>query len=173
MKLRAKKLQNHSHYGSSQTDDANYLIWKSCSEKSEAWQVEQKRLRDEANRKRSEAQVGIPKAETKERKATSSGSTLTRDYAKEQSAKTSTVKAAASHTKRGTVERMDLLWAGPTNRNAIRDVPETPPHRAGPLQQVPPVRRGVLTLQWGPPSIKQLPRFSNFELCAVGQIIGS
>jgi hypothetical protein len=32
-----------------------YLVWKSCSEKSEGWKAEQKRIRDEANRKRAEA----------------------------------------------------------------------------------------------------------------------
>ena len=35
-----------------------YLIWKACHEKSEAWQAEQRRIQEEANRKRSEAAKG-------------------------------------------------------------------------------------------------------------------
>jgi hypothetical protein len=104
--LHTTKNQIHTLSRSSRTDDARYLIWKSCTEKSEAWQAEQKRIRNEANRKRSEAQAGIPKAEARERAATSSGETLRRDYAKEQKAKGATAKAAASKTNRGTVDRM-------------------------------------------------------------------
>lgn len=37
------------------TADQRYLIWKHCHECSEAWQTEQKRIEDEANRKRSES----------------------------------------------------------------------------------------------------------------------
>ena len=90
------------------TADQRYLIWKSCSEQSAAWQAQQQRIQDEANRKRSEAQAGITKDEIKERPATSSGDTL-RNHAAEQASKSASAKAAASHTNRGAVERMDQL----------------------------------------------------------------
>ena len=49
-------------------DEQRYLIWKFCHENSEGFQAEKKRIADEANRKRSEAQAGIPKVSAKERK---------------------------------------------------------------------------------------------------------
>lgn len=85
------------------TQDQRYLIWKSCNEKSEAWQAKQRRIRDEANRKRSEKQAGVPKAEAKERRATTSGTTLPPPQ------RSSTAAAEASKTNRGAVERMDWL----------------------------------------------------------------
>lgn len=38
--------------------EQRYLIWRKCEGRSEAWQAEQQRLRDEANRKLSVAAVG-------------------------------------------------------------------------------------------------------------------
>ena len=86
--------------------DQRYLIWKLAMEHSDQWRAKQQAIQDEANRKRSEAQKDIPKAEM-ERKATDSGSTSHSDPAN----KTSTAKAAASRTNRGAVERMDGLDA--------------------------------------------------------------
>jgi hypothetical protein len=67
--------------------------------------AEQASVRAEANRQRSEAQKGIPKSQAKQRRATSSGSSLPAD----KSGKSSSVKAVASGTNRGSVERMDKL----------------------------------------------------------------
>ncbi len=73
------------------------------------WPGRQQTIQDEANRKRSEAQKNIPKAE-KERKPTSSGRT------------SATAKAAASGTNRGAVERMDRLDANrPDPAEQVRD----------------------------------------------------
>jgi len=87
-----------------------YLIWKACHEKSEAWQAEQQRILDEANKKRSEAaeqgRVGRASAKNKDEfsDATTCGTTK-----QKPEHKSSTTKAAASKTNRGTVERMDRL----------------------------------------------------------------
>lgn len=78
-----------------------YLIWKEASEKSKAWQLQRQAIQDAANRKRSDAQKGIPKAE-KERSGTTSATTFQVHVTRE-------AKAAASKTDRGTVERMDRL----------------------------------------------------------------
>lgn len=87
-----------------------YLIWKACHEKSEAWQAEQQRIRDEANRKRSEAaeqgRVGRAAAKNKDEFSTATTSGTTKQ---EPEHKSSAAKAAASKTNRGTVERMDML----------------------------------------------------------------
>jgi hypothetical protein len=90
------------------TADQRYLIWKSCHEKSEAWESEKRRIFSDANRKRAEAtkaqhEVSNPRA----------GETMVQpqlvakpDYA---STKSATAKAEASKTNRGSVERMDAL----------------------------------------------------------------
>jgi hypothetical protein len=90
------------------TADQRYLIWKSCHEKSEAWESEKLRIFSDANRKRAEAakaqhEVSNPR----------SGETMVQpqlvakpDYA---STKSATAKAEASKTNRGSVERMDAL----------------------------------------------------------------
>lgn len=39
-------------------DEQRYLIWKHCNERGEAWQAEQDRIREEANRKKSKAATG-------------------------------------------------------------------------------------------------------------------
>lgn len=85
------------------TAEQRYLIWKDCNEHSEAWQAEQRRIQDEANRKRSEAQKDVPKAEAAERAATTCGTTF------KQPERSSAAKATASKTNRGAVERMDRL----------------------------------------------------------------
>jgi len=81
------------------TAERRYLIWKRVNEYSEEWQAEQKRIQDEANRKRSETQKHIPKKEASERLPTNSG----------QRSVTASAKATASKTNRGAVERMDKL----------------------------------------------------------------
>ncbi len=50
--------------------EQRYLIWKFCNEHSEAFQAEKRRITEQANKKRAEAQAGIPKAEIKERAGT-------------------------------------------------------------------------------------------------------
>jgi len=67
----------------------------------QSWQAEQRRIREEANRKRSEAQTGIPKAEVKERAQTECRRTSRNPQAK--------AKAAASKTNPGAVARGDKL----------------------------------------------------------------
>jgi N6-adenosine-specific RNA methylase IME4 len=81
--------------------EQRYLIWKFCHEQSEAFQAEKRRIAEEANRKRSEAQAGIPKAEVKERARTECPKTFN-EPAKE-------AKAAASNTNAGAVSRGDTL----------------------------------------------------------------
>lgn len=83
--------------------DQRYLIWKRCDEQSISWVEEQAKRKAEANRKRSESQVGIPKTD-KERVPTSCGQTL--PYKKSP---TAMAKALASKTNRGTVERLDAI----------------------------------------------------------------
>lgn len=84
--------------------ERRYLIWKRVNEHSEEWLTEQKRIQDEANRKRSETQKGVSKAEASERSSTNSGTTFNR-----KKKKTNEAKATASKTNRGAVERMDRL----------------------------------------------------------------
>lgn len=92
------------------TKDQRYLIWKSVNEKSVSWQAEQNRLREEANRKRSEAasqgRVGRAAAKAKEDPEFSASISSGQNKPRGQG---STAKATASHTNRGTVERMDRL----------------------------------------------------------------
>jgi len=85
-----------------------YLIWKACHEKSEAWQAEQQRIQEEANRKRSEAAKQQPRTEDGTKLAEKPGATTTCGKTCNQYAG-STAKAKASKTNRGTVERMDRL----------------------------------------------------------------
>lgn len=92
------------------TADQRYLIWKRCHEQSEIWQAEQQRIRDEANRKRSEATKQQPRTEDglwQDKEAGGGTSSATTREPKEH--KSRTAKAAASKTNRGTVERMDRL----------------------------------------------------------------
>lgn len=94
------------------TADQRYLIWKSCSEQSTAWQAKQQQIQNEANRKRAEAAMGNDNAAKdkpyQENNApTSSGQTVLPKQGSTNA--TATAKAAASHTNRGAVERMDQL----------------------------------------------------------------
>ena len=81
--------------------EQRYLIWKFCSEHSESWLAEKQRIADEANRRRSEAQKDVPKAEAVERARTECPKTYS-EPAKE-------AKAAASNTNAGAVARGDAL----------------------------------------------------------------
>lgn len=86
------------------TGDQRYLIWKDCSEHSDAWQTEQRMIQDEANRKRSEAAKEQPRTES----GFSEKQVVPQVVAAPEH-KSSTAKATASKTNRGTVERMDRL----------------------------------------------------------------
>ena len=90
------------------TADQRYLIWKRVNEHSDEWQAEQKRIQDEANRKRSEATKVQPRSEdgTMQKKPVQPQTVTKPDYSK---TKSSTAKATASKTNRGAVERMDRL----------------------------------------------------------------
>lgn len=88
--------------------EQRYLIWKYCHEQSEAWQAEQARIREEANRKRSEA--------TKEQPRTKEGTRLAeKPQVVEQSVPQpdrhvgKKAKATASKTNSGAVARGDKL----------------------------------------------------------------
>ena len=83
-------------------DEQRYLIWKFCSEQSEAFQAELRRIAEEANRKRSEAQKGIPKDEIKERARTECSRTSKTPARKS--------KAAAAKVNTGAVARGDKLY---------------------------------------------------------------
>lgn len=93
--------------------DQRYLIWKRATVKSAAWQTQQAAKREAANVARSEAAkeqnaASNPRAGERFGPATTCGDTE-RDHAAESEKKTSTAKAAASKTNRGSVERMDQL----------------------------------------------------------------
>jgi len=92
------------------TADQRYLIWKSCSEQSAAWQAQQQRIQDEANRKRAESAQARPRHDdgtlAPSSASTSSGQT---GHTSSPRGQGTAAKAAASHTNRGAVERMDQL----------------------------------------------------------------
>lgn len=90
------------------TQDQRYLIWKSLHEKSEAWQSKQRQIRAEANRKRAEATSVQPRNEdgTMADKPVQPQVVAKPAY---HETKSSTAKAEASKTNRGSVERMDML----------------------------------------------------------------
>ena len=85
------------------TQDQRYLIWKSCAERSGEWQAQRQRIQDDANRSRHELQKGVPKSQAKQRPSTNCGRSLP------PRGRGSTIRAAASKTNRGAVERMDRL----------------------------------------------------------------
>ena len=91
--------------------DQRYLIWTAANELSSEWEAQQVHIREEGNRKRSEATKRQPRTEDGTRLASGPATTSgdTRDYSAETAAKTATAKATASGTNRGTVEKMDLL----------------------------------------------------------------
>ena len=87
-------------------DEQRYLIWKFCHGEDEAWQAEQARIAEEANRKRSKAMQGLPHAPTGERRKEVGQSVLPHSP-KEEPGKEA--KAAASKTNKGAVARGDVL----------------------------------------------------------------
>lgn len=84
--------------------DQRYLIWRFCHEKSEAFQAEQQRIQDEANRKRSEAAKQRERNPDGTLASTGTVCASTRNDKKGQQA-----KAQASKTNRGAVARGDKL----------------------------------------------------------------
>lgn len=82
-------------------DEQRYLIWKHCNEHSKAWLEQKQAIAEEANRKRSEAQKDVPKAEIKERARTECPKTFSEPG--------KTARAAASKTNPGAVARGDKL----------------------------------------------------------------
>ena len=94
------------------TADQRYLIWKSCHEKSEAWESEKLRIVLEGNRKRAEAMTGVPYAPAGESRKTEKvvPQPVARPFdRKAEPNRSTTAKAEASKTNRGSVERMDAL----------------------------------------------------------------
>lgn len=90
--------------------DQRYLIWAQAMEGSAAWAAEAVRRHEAGNRARSEATqqqhaTSNPRAGEKSGGPTTCGPTITGGHNREAAAS----KAAASHTNRGTVERMDQL----------------------------------------------------------------
>ena len=86
--------------------EQRYLIWKYCHEQSEAWQAEQRRIKEEANRKRSEAMQGVPYApKGKERKPEK----VVQQSVGAHTPPATKAKAAASKTNPGAVARGDKL----------------------------------------------------------------
>lgn len=82
------------------------LIWKHCHEQSAQWLTEQQRIRDDANRKRSEAAKGngsAAKDKAKKTEVEQNVLPLNKPEPGQQA------KAAASHTNRGAVDRGDKL----------------------------------------------------------------
>jgi N6-adenosine-specific RNA methylase IME4 len=98
------------------TAEQRYLIWKSCHEQSQTWEIERKRIADEANSKRAAAtkeqhQVSSPRlGETKPVSGAHTTSVQTKtNKPKPSTNATAEGKAKASKTNRGAVQRMDSL----------------------------------------------------------------
>ena len=95
------------------TADQRYLIWKSCHEKSEAWESEKLRIFSDANRKRAEATKAQHEVSNPRSGETMVGTQpVCRPYfdrPKGSTNATQNQKAEASKTNRGSVERMDAL----------------------------------------------------------------
>lgn len=97
------------------SDEQRYLIWKSCEEQSESWQVERARIAEEANARRAAAaeqgRVGRAAALSKDAEGEFSASTHSGRSKPTSSPRGqgTAAKATASHTNRGAVERMDKL----------------------------------------------------------------
>jgi N6-adenosine-specific RNA methylase IME4 len=91
--------------------DHRYLIWKSCHEKSEAWQEAQARIARETSRKRAEATKAQPRASdgTMQPKPQVPQPVELADKPPARRKVTNETKAEASKTNRGAVERMDRL----------------------------------------------------------------
>jgi len=91
------------------TQDQRYLIWKSCAAKSGAWEAQQQRLQEDANRTRSQAAAGRSRTEDGTFAPETSASTTCGRTGASPRGRGSTLKAKASNTNRGAVERMDRL----------------------------------------------------------------
>ena len=93
--------------------EQRYLIWKYCHEQSEAWQAEQRRIKEEANRKRSEAAKEQPRIKTEDGKTIFAVSQVDEQSVhppeRQKEAKERKAKAAASKTNPGAVARGDKL----------------------------------------------------------------
>ncbi len=100
-------------------DDQRYLIWKACSDKSEGWKKEQKRIRDAANARQAQAMEGRPYAPKGQKRSAEKEVAQVAQPPSPKVAVTREAKAAASKTNRGTVERMDqLAGSGRQNRSS-------------------------------------------------------
>lgn len=84
-------------------DDQRYLIWKFIHEQSQSFQAERQRIADEANKKRSAKQKGVPKAEAIENVVQQSV------VPRSDHRKGAKAKATASKTNAGAVARGDRL----------------------------------------------------------------
>lgn len=84
-------------------DEQRYLIWKHCHEQSDEWQAEKQRIKDEANRKRSEAAKSPQKVVSGESNGTECSVTP------EDCHPSRHAKAFSSNTNRGAVSRGDKL----------------------------------------------------------------
>lgn len=106
------------------TADQRYLIWKRSTEHSEAWQEEERRIRDEGRRKLSAAKMGNAHAAKGANEKTTGEQVVQPLFSGSSSAtarptstpapapkiaKTRNAKAAASKTNPGAVQRMDQL----------------------------------------------------------------
>jgi len=81
--------------------EQRYLIWTECNKHSKEWSEQQLLIQEEANRKRSESQIGISKNDISERNGTNCASTFQH--------KTRELKAILSNTNKGAVQRGDKL----------------------------------------------------------------
>lgn len=87
-------------------DEQRYLIWKFCSEQSEAWQSTQQQIANEANAKRSKA-AKEQHAKSNPRAGEKSGSRTECPTTKQEPGKQA--KAAAAKVNPGAVARGDKL----------------------------------------------------------------
>lgn len=102
------------------TTDQRYILWAECAENDKAWQAEQRRIQEEANRKRAEAMSGLPyagkgEARKQEEKvvpqvvAEHSPESPASSKQEPRPTRTSDKKAEQANVDRGTVERNDWL----------------------------------------------------------------
>lgn len=89
--------------------EQRYLIWKFCSENSEAFQAEKRQIQEEANRKRSEAMQGVPYAAKGESRKDAEKVVGQNDPLPSKEHKAREAKATASKTNIGAVKRGDTL----------------------------------------------------------------
>lgn len=113
------------------TADQRYILWAECAENDKAWQAEQRRIQEEANRKRAEAAKAQENRGNQYTKPTESAGAATTcgmtstssaiefptpaapkpasDEPKSKPTRTSDKKAEQANVDRGTVERNDWL----------------------------------------------------------------